>query len=119
MTAPDVEIKLAQFVDNRYVTSQSQEKLQVKFYTATPASSIENFTEVQINNTLFKSLTLSAKSNSDLRRIHDMCTKAVNNIVRAGDVVVEKGKHPGDKLFTESGFKELHSNIVNSLRFFC
>ena len=61
MTAPGVEVKLAQFVYNRYVTSQSQEKLNVEFDTAAPASSIQNTTEVQINNSLFKSLTLSPK----------------------------------------------------------
>ena len=61
MTAPGVEVKLAQFLYNRYVTLQSQEQLQVKFDTAAHASSIENTTEVQLNNTLFKSLTLSAK----------------------------------------------------------
>ena len=120
VTAPEVEAKLAQFVDNRLVTPQSKEKLQIKFNKATRPSNIENTREVRINNTLFKSLSLSAKKrDSELRKIHDMCTKAVNNIVKAADVVIKKGKHPGDKAFTESEFRELHSNIVNGLGLVC
>lgn len=73
-----------------------------------------------IENTLFKNLFLFAKKRDiDLRRIHNICSKAVNNIVKVPNVVIEKGKHIGDKLFTESEFKELQSNIVHGLGIVC
>ena len=58
---------------------------------------------------------MQKKEDRNLKRIHDMCTKAVNNIVQVADVVITKGKRPEDKIFTESEFKKLHSNIVNGL----
>lgn len=119
-TAPSVDSKLADFVDNRLVEPQPADKLKIKFDKATRPENVCNTQEVRINKTLFKSLPVGAKKRDiDLRKIHSTSAKAINNITKVADMIVKKGKEKGQKTFTEDQFKEMHSNVINGLGLMC
>lgn len=119
-TAAAVDSKLAKFVDNRLIEAQNKSKILTKFEKATRPINIEHTKEVRINKALYKSLSMnSRKRDADLRGIHNMNSKAINNIVKAADMVVIKGKKSGNKVFSEEEFHELHSNLINGLGLIC
>lgn len=120
LTAAAVEGKLATFVNNRLIEPQPSAKIMAKFEKATRPTNIQNTKEVKISKALYKSMSIGAKKRDlELRKIHNMNSKAINNIVKVADAIVTKGKEPGKIQFSADEFKEMYSNIINGLGLVC
>lgn len=75
---------------------------------------------MKLNAGLYVKLDNSSKKrDGSLRKLQNMAVKAVNNLAKVAEIVLNKERTPGQKTLSEEELCSLHTNVMDSLGITC